>query len=86
MHSLAIHQMTALRGQESHRAPTERFSIDQAHQMMQFHVACRANRCYLRKVAALHALTESGRAVPYATKPAAILTASMDAATGAASW
>ncbi|MGK8508215.1 hypothetical protein ACRS5S_09170 [Nocardia asiatica] len=68
MRSLAIHHLNVLSKQETHQAPNVRFSIDQAHQVMQFHIACRASRCP-RKAAALHALVEAGRVVPSATQP-----------------
>lgn len=55
-------------GQENHRPPTVRFTIDQAHRVMQFHVACRAVRCP-RKAAAMEVLAGAGRLVPSTTKP-----------------
>ncbi|MET8874147.1 hypothetical protein [Nocardia sp. NPDC004604] len=68
MHSLAIHQLNVLIEQEDHQAPTEPFSSGEAHQIMRFHVACRAWRCP-RKAAALQVLVEAGRTVPSNTKP-----------------
>ncbi|WP_433598739.1 hypothetical protein ACQPXH_23970 [Nocardia sp. CA-135953] len=68
MHSLAIHQLSVLIEQEDHQAPTEPFSIGQAHQIMRFHVACRAKRCP-RKAAALQVLVDAGRVVASTTKP-----------------
>ncbi|MEV0707384.1 hypothetical protein [Nocardia aurea] len=66
--SLAMHQAIATTQQESHQPPAAPFTIDQAHTVMQYHVACRANRCP-RKAAALHALVEGGRMVLSISKP-----------------
>jgi len=64
MHSLAIHQFQ----QEMHQAPLVPFTVAEAHSVMQFHVACRAKKCP-RKAAALQALVEAGRVVPFTSKP-----------------
>lgn len=68
MHSLAMSQLVAQVEQEAHQAPTVPFTIDQAHRVMQFHVACRAKRCP-RKAAAQLALVDAGRMVLAETKP-----------------
>ncbi|WP_338773042.1 hypothetical protein V7968_16370 [Nocardia vulneris] len=68
MHSLAIHHLNLLNEQETHQPPSTPFTPEQAHQVMQFHVACRAVRC-LRKAAALQALADAGRVVPSTSKP-----------------
>lgn len=62
MRTLAIHQTLALSEQETHQAPPTAFSIDQAHTVMQYHVACRAKHCP-RKNAALQALVAAGAVV-----------------------
>ena len=67
-HSLAMHQLIAMTGQEAHQPPAVPFTIEQAHTVMQFHVACQANRCP-RKAAALDTLVDAGRVVPNDTKP-----------------
>ncbi|MFF3575280.1 hypothetical protein ACFYXQ_46905 [Nocardia jiangxiensis] len=66
--TLAIHQLATMSAQETHQAPAAPFTIEQAHTVMQYHVACRANKCP-RKSAALQVLTEAGRLVPSTTKP-----------------
>lgn len=66
--SLAIYQLIAMTGQEAHQAPIVPFTIQQAHTVMRYHVACRAKRCP-RKAAALDTLIEAGRVVPSQTKP-----------------
>ncbi|MEU1998846.1 hypothetical protein ABZ511_30800 [Nocardia gamkensis] len=67
-HSLAMYQLIAMTRQEAHQPPAVPFTIAQARTVMQFHVACRANRC-LRKAAALDALIEGGRVVLSTSKP-----------------
>ncbi len=66
--TLAIHQLATITQQETHLAPETPFGIDQAHSVMQFHVACRAKRCP-RKAAALQTLAEAGRVIPSSSKP-----------------
>ncbi|MEU1548801.1 hypothetical protein [Nocardia asiatica] len=44
------------------------FSITQAHDVMQIHVACRAKHC-ARKAAARQVLIDSGRMVPDPSRP-----------------
>ncbi|WP_433678353.1 hypothetical protein [Nocardia sp. CA-119907] len=68
MHTLAMHQTVALTKQETHQAPETPFSVDRAHLVVQFHVACRAKTCP-RKAAALEVLAEAGRLVPSTTHP-----------------
>jgi hypothetical protein len=68
MQSLAMYQLIAMCQQEAHQAPLTPFTVDQASKVMQFHVACRANRCP-RKAAALQTLTDTGRMVPSTTHP-----------------
>ncbi|WP_280250359.1 hypothetical protein [Nocardia abscessus] len=62
-HSLAMYQLIALCDAAAHRAPRLPFSIAQAHDVMQIHVACRAKHC-ARKAAARQVLIDSGRMVP----------------------
>ena len=66
--SLAIHQTIALSEQETHAAPKTPFSVERAHTIVQFHIACRAIRCP-RKAAALQVLTEARRLVPSTSHP-----------------
>lgn len=66
--TLAIHQLATMSAQETHQAPSTPFTIEQAHTVVQFHIACRAIRCP-RKSAALQVLTEAGRLVPSTTRP-----------------
>lgn len=66
MHTLAMHQTLALSEQETHAAPEVPFSVERAHTIVQFHVACRAIRCP-RKAAALQVLTAAGHLVPSTT-------------------
>lgn len=68
MHSLAMHHTIALTEQETHLAPDRPFSVDRAHTVMQFHVACRARKCP-RKAAAIAVLAEAGCLVPSTTHP-----------------
>ncbi|WP_280329830.1 hypothetical protein [Nocardia wallacei] len=68
MHTLAMHHTIALTEQESHAVPETPFSVDCAHAVMQFHVACRARKCP-RKAAALQVLADAGRLVPSTTHP-----------------
>ncbi|WP_024799759.1 hypothetical protein [Nocardia sp. BMG51109] len=68
MHTLAMHQTIALTGQETHYAPETPFSVERAHLIVQFHIACRAKRCP-RKAAALQVLAGAGRLVPSTTRP-----------------
>ncbi len=63
-----MYHLIAMTRQEAHATPVSPFTVEQAHQIMQFHVACRANRCP-RKAAALSRLVEAGRVVPSTTKP-----------------
>lgn len=60
--TLAIHQTVVLSGQETHRDPGQPFTVDQAHTVMRYHLACRARKCP-RKAAALRALVTAGRLV-----------------------
>ena len=66
--SLAIYQLAALYDAAAHIAPRLPFTVEHAHEVMQFHVACRATRCP-RKAAALDALIEGGCVVLSASKP-----------------
>ncbi|MGQ4618109.1 hypothetical protein [Nocardia sp. R7R-8] len=66
--SIVLYQLIAMTHQEAHQPPSVPFTIDQAHLVMQLHVACRARRCP-RKAAALDALIEAGRLISDATKP-----------------
>ncbi len=68
MYSLAMYQTVSMTEQETHQAPASPFTVDRAHRVMQFHVACRAKKC-VRKAAALHALVEAGHVVPSTSKP-----------------
>lgn len=68
MHSLAIHQLATMTQSEAHAAPDTPFTVDQAHLVMQFHVACRSKRCP-RKAAALLTLVDAGRLTPSTSKP-----------------
>ncbi|GAB2694206.1 hypothetical protein [Nocardia thraciensis] len=68
MHSLAMHQTIALTQQETHLAPETPFTVERAHTVMQFHVACRATKCP-RKAAALQVLADADRLVPSTTHP-----------------
>ncbi|MEV0710402.1 hypothetical protein [Nocardia aurea] len=67
MHTLAMHQLVTT-NQEAHRAPVQPFTIEQAHMIMQFHVACRAARCP-RKAAAVDVLVDGGRMVLSPIRP-----------------
>ncbi|MBF6074957.1 hypothetical protein AB0346_05335 [Nocardia beijingensis] len=67
-HSLAIYQLIALCDAAAHQAPMRPFSIGQAHDVMQIHVACRAKYC-ARKAAARQVLIDSGRMVPDPGRP-----------------
>ncbi|MFI9636657.1 hypothetical protein ACIHAX_28570 [Nocardia sp. NPDC051929] len=67
-HSLAMYRLIAMTQEEAHQPPGVPFTIEQAHSVMQFHVACRANRCP-RKAAALDALVKGGRMVLSTSKP-----------------
>jgi len=66
--ALAIHQLATMTQPETHRAPASPFTVDRAHGVMQFHIACRAKKCP-RKAAALRTLAEAGRVVPPTSKP-----------------
>ncbi|WP_054816882.1 hypothetical protein [Nocardia arizonensis] len=66
--SLAMYQLIAMTRQEAHATPLSPFTIEQAHVVMQFHVACRANQCP-RKGAALDALVAAERVILDPTKP-----------------
>jgi len=66
--TLAIHQLATMTKAETHRAPASPFTVDRAHGVMQFHIACRAKKCP-RKAAALQALADAGRVVPSTSKP-----------------
>lgn len=66
--SLAMYYLIAMTQQEAHAVPTSPFTVEQAHRIMQFHVACRAHRCP-RKAAALTTLVEAGRVVPDSSRP-----------------
>ncbi|WP_067905148.1 hypothetical protein [Nocardia vaccinii] len=68
MHTLAMHQTIAMSEQETHAAPATPFSVERAHTIVQFHVACRAIRCP-RKAAAMQVLTEAGHLVPSTSHP-----------------
>ncbi|MFF7944520.1 hypothetical protein ACFZC5_32845 [Nocardia gamkensis] len=68
MHTLAMHQTLAMSEQETHSAPETPFSVERAHIIVQFHVACRAIRCP-REAAALQVLAEAGRLVPSTNHP-----------------
>jgi hypothetical protein len=61
-HSLAMYQLIALCDAGAHQAPMLPFTIAQAHEVMQIHVACRAKQCP-RKAAAQDVLVEAGRMV-----------------------
>ncbi|WP_280500595.1 hypothetical protein [Nocardia farcinica] len=65
---MTIYQLVAMYDEAAHQAPLAPFSIEQAHTVMRYHVACRAKRCP-RKAAALQTLVEAGRVVPSQTKP-----------------
>lgn len=68
MRSHGISQLVARSGDEAHQAPRVLFTIHEAHDVMQIHVACRAKAC-LRKAAALRALIEADRVAPSTSKP-----------------
>ncbi|WP_067899960.1 hypothetical protein [Nocardia vaccinii] len=68
MHTLAMHHTLVLTEQATHAAPETPFSVERAHTIVQFHVACRATKCP-RKAAALQVLTEAGHLVPSASHP-----------------
>lgn len=66
--SLAMYQLIALCDASAHQAPMLPFTIAQAHEVMQIHLACRAKRCP-RKAAAQQILVYAGRIVLAADKP-----------------
>ncbi|WP_157110222.1 hypothetical protein [Nocardia anaemiae] len=66
--SLAMYQLIALCDAGAHMAPMLPFTVAQAHEIMQIHVACRAKQCP-RKAAAQQILVAAGRIVPAAHKP-----------------
>lgn len=66
--SLAMYQLIALCDSAAHVAPTLPFNVEQAHEVMRLHVACRAKQCP-RKASALGVLVEAGRVVPSTSKP-----------------
>lgn len=66
--SLAMYQLIALCDSAAHVAPTQPFSVGQAHEVMRLHVACRAKHCP-RKASALQVLVEAGRIVPSTSQP-----------------
>jgi hypothetical protein len=68
MNTLAMYHAVALSEQETHQVPDEPFTVDQAHIVMRYHVACRAIRCP-RKAAALAALVAAGHVVPSEQHP-----------------
>ncbi|WP_330232107.1 hypothetical protein OHA40_06230 [Nocardia sp. NBC_00508] len=68
MNSLAVYQLVVLSDATAHQVPTLPFTIDQAHEVMRVHVACRARLC-ARKAAARQVLIDSGRMVPDTSKP-----------------
>ncbi|WP_280447102.1 hypothetical protein [Nocardia brasiliensis] len=61
-------QLVAMCDESAHQAPSVPFTVEQAHTVMQYHVACRAKRCP-RKDAAQQALADAGRLVPSISKP-----------------
>lgn len=67
-HSVAMYQLIAMCDESAHQVPTVPFTVEQAHTVVQYHVACRAKRCP-RKAAALQALVEAGRLVLSTTHP-----------------
>lgn len=66
--TVAICQLATITQAEPHQAPAQPFTINQAHAVMQLHVACRAKKCP-RKAAALQTLISAGRLIPPASKP-----------------
>ncbi len=60
--SLAMYQLIALCDAGAHQAPMLPFTIAQAHEIMQIHIACRAKQCP-RKAAAQQILIDAGRMV-----------------------
>ncbi|WP_040694373.1 hypothetical protein [Nocardia vinacea] len=66
--SLAMYQLIALCDAAAHTAPMLPFSVRQAHEVMQIHVACRAKDCP-RKASAQDVLVEAGRMVLSTSKP-----------------
>ncbi|WUA11159.1 hypothetical protein OG225_16805 [Nocardia sp. NBC_01377] len=68
MHSLTTRQLAAMTPQEAHQAPVVPFTIEQAHRIMQFHVACRVRRCP-RKAAAQGVLVTAGKQVLAVNRP-----------------
>lgn len=68
MYSLAIYQAVALCDPAAHRAPRVPFTVSQAHEIVQIHVACRAKQ-WPRKAAAQDTLVAAGRLVLSSTKP-----------------
>ncbi|WP_280312412.1 hypothetical protein [Nocardia abscessus] len=66
--SLAIYQLIALCDAAAHQAPIQQFTVGQAHEVMQIHVACRAKHC-ARKAAARQVLIDAGRMVPDTGRP-----------------
>ncbi|MGV9585503.1 hypothetical protein [Nocardia farcinica] len=63
-----MYQLIALCDSAAHVAPTLSFNVEQAHEVMRLHVACRAKQCP-RKASALSILIEAGRVVPSMSKP-----------------
>ncbi|WP_433576794.1 hypothetical protein [Nocardia brasiliensis] len=66
--SLAMYQLIAMTQQEAHQPPQVPFTVEQAHTITRYHVACRAKHCP-RKQAAIDALAEAGRMVLSTSKP-----------------
>ncbi|WP_327096095.1 hypothetical protein OIE68_40155 [Nocardia vinacea] len=66
--SLAMYQLIALCDAGAHQAPMLPFTIAQAHEVMQIHLACRAKQCP-RKAAAQQILVDAGWIVLAADKP-----------------
>jgi hypothetical protein len=63
-----MYQAVALCDPTAHQAPLVPFTVSQAHEIMQIHVACRAKQCP-RKTAAQDTLVEAGRLVLSLSKP-----------------
>ncbi|MGN2635061.1 hypothetical protein ACTD5D_02460 [Nocardia takedensis] len=68
MHSLAMYQLIAMCDETAHQAPVLPFTVEQAHTVMRYHVACRAKRCP-RKASALQTLVDAGAMVPSQRHP-----------------
>lgn len=66
--SVAVYHRIATCDETDHQAPSVPFTVDQAHDVMRYHVACRARRCP-RKAAARDTLVLAGRMVLSTTKP-----------------